>query len=239
MKVNTTSIIIIVIIIRLGIYLIYSHNKSNKIIITNPDNRNNNNNLHEYYQELQKQREEQILEALSTHRSESPIVSDKYVDPIKQNDMESLYDVLSYPQLRLPRDVLKKYEEYYEKNGNYPGIGKMTQPIFDNPVLNGVLIKQTDDREIFNEQTPITVPLFKLKSAKNVNRFFYYIIDQRYLSKLELKIPLDNIKINGIRYSNSDFYGLPELYDDDIIENIPIFPGSAFKVLLYKTHHFP
>ncbi len=86
---------------------------------------------------------------------------------------------------------------------------KQQQPLFDNPVLNGVLIKQVDENEPFSDNVPSSVPLFRVKSAKNTNRFFYYIVDQRYLSKLELKIPLDHIKVNGIRYNNADFYGLP------------------------------
>ncbi len=164
--------------------------------------------------------------------------SDPYSDPIKKQDLYGMYDHLTYPQMRLPREVLEKYNEYYERNGSYPPFGQSTQPLFDNPILNGFLIKQLDDNEPFSDVTA-PVPLFRVKSAKNTNRFFYYIIDQRSMSKLELKIPLDHIKINSIRHHNSDFYGLPELYDGDIIENIAIYPGTKFKVTLYKTYHFP
>ncbi|XWV24873.1 hypothetical protein QJ856_gp0910 [Tupanvirus deep ocean] len=165
--------------------------------------------------------------------------TDPYSDPIKKQDLYSMYDHLTYPQMRLPREVLDKYNEYHEKNGTYPPFGQATQPLFDNPILNGILIKQVDENEPFSDNVPSSVPLFRVKSAKNTNRFFYYIIDQRYMSKLELKIPLDHIKINGIRYNNADFYGLPEIYDGDCIENIPIYPGAKFKVTLYKTYHFP
>ena len=165
--------------------------------------------------------------------------ADPYSDPIKKQDLYGMYDPLTYPQLRLPRAVLEKYNEYNEKNGSYPPFGQGTQPLFDNPILNGILIKQVDENEPFYDNVPSSVPLFKVKSSKNTNRFFYYILDQRYLSKLELKIPLDHIKINGVRYNNADFYGLPELYDGDCIENIPIYPDSKFKVTLYKTYPFP
>lgn len=165
--------------------------------------------------------------------------NDPFSDPIKKQDLYTMYDPLTYPQLRLPRDVLEKYNEFYDKNGVYPPFNQSTQSLFDNPVLNGVLIKQVDENEPFQDNVPSSVPLFRVKSAKNSNRYFYYIIDQRYLSKIEPKIPLDHIKVNNIRYSNADFYGIPELFDGDIIENIPIYPGSKFKVTLYKTFHFP
>ncbi|AEQ32827.1 hypothetical protein [Acanthamoeba polyphaga mimivirus] len=165
--------------------------------------------------------------------------TDPYSDPIKKQDLYSINDPLTYPQLRLPREVLDKYNEYYEKNGSYPPFGQSTKPLFDNPILNGILIKQVDENEPFVDDVPGSVPLFRVKSSKNTNRFFYYILDQRYLSKVELKIPLDNIKINGVRYNNADFYGIPELYDGDMIESIPIYPSSKFRIQLYKTYHFP
>lgn len=166
-------------------------------------------------------------------------INDIYSDPIKKQDMYSMYDHLTYPQLRLPRDVLEKYNEYYQRTGSYPPFGQATQPVFDNPILNGILIKQCEENEPFHDNIPSTVPLFRVSSSKNVNRYFYYILDQRYLSKLELKIPLDHIKINNIKYNNADFYGLPEIFDGDIIEHIPIYPSAKFKVMLYKTYHFP
>ena len=151
-----------------------------------------------------------------------------------------MYDPLTYPQLRLPREVLEKYNEYFQRNGVYPPFGEATQPfLFDSPVLVGVLIKKVDENEPFADNVPSSVPLFRVKSSKNVNRFFYYVIDQRYLSKIESKIPLDGVKINGIRIHHADQYGIPELYDEDVLEDIPIFPFTKFKVMLYKTYHFP
>ncbi|BCS83252.1 hypothetical protein QLL95_gp0871 [Cotonvirus japonicus] len=165
--------------------------------------------------------------------------TDPYSDPIKKQDLYSMNDPLTYPQMRLPREILDKYNDYYEKNGTYPGFNQHTQPMFDNPILNGLLIKQVEENEPFTDNIPNSIPLFRVKSAKNTNRFFYYILDQRYSSKFELKIPLDNIKVNKVRYNQGDFYGIPELYDGDIIENIAIYPSSKFKILLYKTYHFP
>lgn len=166
--------------------------------------------------------------------------TDPYSDPIKKQDLYGMYDPLTYPQLRLPREVLQKYNEYYQKTGSNPPFNQSTQPyLFDNPILNGLLIKQTDDNEPFSDNVPSSIPLFKVKSSKNPNRFFYYILDQRYYSKVELKIPLDHVKVNGLRYNNADFYGLNELFDGDLIEDIVIYPGAKFKVLLYKTYTFP
>lgn len=165
---------------------------------------------------------------------------DPYSDAIKRQDLYSMYDPLTYPQLRLPRDVLEKYNEYYDKSGSYPPFGQATKPyLFDNPILNGILIKQVEENEPFYDHIPSSVPLFRVKSSKNTNRYFYYIVDQRYFSKVELKIPLDHVKVNGIRYNNADYYGLPELFDGDCIEHIPIYPYTRFKVMLYKTYHFP
>ena len=165
--------------------------------------------------------------------------NDPYSDPIKRQDLHGMYDPLTYPQLRLPREVLDKYNEYYERNGEYPNFNQHHKPMFDNPILNGILIKQIEPNEPFGDDIPTTIPLFKVKSQKNTNRFYYYILDQRTQSKLELKIPLDNVKVNGHRYNNGEFYGLPELYDDDIIENVIIFPNAKFKLMLYKTFSYP
>ncbi len=132
----------------------------------------------------------------------------------------------------------KKYQEYIDKHGGMP-YGQATRPLFDNPILNGFLTKQVEANEPFQDNVPMTIPLFRVKSAKNVNRFYYYITDQQGHGKLELKIPLDHVKINGARYNNADFYGLPEIYDGDIIENVPIYPNNKFRVTLYKVFHFP
>lgn len=165
---------------------------------------------------------------------------DPYSDAIKKQDLYTMYDPLTYPQLRLPREVLDRYNEYYERTGTYPAFNQATQPyLFDNPILNGILIKICEENEPFSNNVPNSVPLFRVRSAKNANRYFYYILDQRYLSKIEPKIPLDHVRVNGIYYPNADFYGIPELFDGDVIENISIFPGANFRVSLYKSYHFP
>lgn len=261
MAFNSSTIIIIIVVI-FAFYLIYSQNKQNNnqpIYVSGlpspqlsqlsqlPQLKQMPSGINDIPSDSSKssscQKCEQYKQILKHNAPATNITiendTDPYSDPIKKQDLYSIYDHLTYPQMRLPREVLDKYNEYYEKNGSYPPFGQTTQPLFDNPILNGVLIKQMDDNEPFNDNIPSSVPLFRVKSSKNTNRFFYYIIDQRYLSKLELKIPLDHIKINGVRYNNADFYGLPELYDGDIIENIPIYPTAKFKIFLYKTYHFP
>lgn len=244
------SAIIILIVVAFAFYLVYSQNNQTPYFhqalqmgnlrpqnmqppCPKCDHQNNQNQPLPPAQQPQQPQRPQVTNVMIDNDN------DPYSDPIKKQDMYSMYDPLTYPQLRLPREVLEKYNEYYERTGSYPPFGQATQPLFDNPVLNGVLIKQVDENEPFNDNVPSSVPLFRVKSSKNTNRFFYYIVDQRYLSKIELKIPLDHVKINCVRYNNADFYGLPELYDGDIIEHIPIYPGSKFKVMLYKTYHFP
>jgi len=165
---------------------------------------------------------------------------DPYSDAIKKQDLYTMYDPLTYPQMRLPREVLEKYTEYFERNGAYPPFGQATQPyLFDNPQMVGLLIRDVDLNEPFTDNTPNSVPLFRVKNSKNANRYFYYILDQRYLSKIEPKVPLDHVRVNGKRYNDADFYGLPELFDGDCIEDIAIFPFQKFHVTLYKTYHFP
>ena len=244
-----TCTIVIIIVIALAAYLIYSQNNQPKYIQMSGFNSNVN----------------QAAQVAATHASscqkcdlyknaliaaqanQGPQVTnvtvdhdtDPYSDSVKKQDLYSMHDPLTYPQMRLPREVLEKYNEYYEKHGSYPPFGQATQPLFDNPILNGVLIKQVDENEPFGDNVPSSVPLFRVKSAKNTNRFFYYVIDRSQNSKLELKIPLDHVKINNVRYNNADFYGLPEIYDGDCIENIPIYPNAKFNCTLYKQYHFP
>lgn len=226
-----SSNIIILVVIALALYLIYNNNKQSKNIVTQqtpkPQIITKCQDCEYYRKQLQKN-SNQIKQN-----------TEPYVDVIKRQDLHSMEDPLTYPQLRLPREVLHKYQEYYEKNGVQPPFGQATQGLFDTPLMNGVLIKQVEDNEPFSDNLPNAVPLIRVKSAKNTNRFFYYIIDQRYPSRIEIKIPLVDIIINGMKCDNADFYGLPELYDGDIIENIPIYPGSRFKVMLYKVYHFP
>lgn len=164
---------------------------------------------------------------------------DPYSDAIKRQDMYHMYDPLTYPQLRLPRDVLQKYGEYYKQHGVYPPFNYATQPeLFDNPIMVGYLQKNLTV-ETNDLNSPVTVPLFRVKSSKNANRYFYYIMDQRFPTKIDVKIPLDNVLVNGTKYTNSDYYGLPELFDDDTVDNIAIYPDTKYIVKLYKSYFFP
>lgn len=165
--------------------------------------------------------------------------NDPYSDAIKKQDYYAMNDPLTYPQLRLPREVLEKYQEYQERTGEPINFYQYHKPLFDNPILNGYMIKQSDANDPFTDTSPVTLPLFRMKNPKNTNRFFYYTIDQRNPTDLKLKIPLDGVKVNGKKYENSEFYGLPELYDGDIIEDIVIFPNTKFSLMLYKTHTHP
>src|SRR3984885_1770859 len=245
----SNSLIIIIAVLAFAFYLIYSNNHPSYQII--PQYMSQYHSIHNKSFE-DRSSNSQFPQHPPQHPPQQPLQqpnvinvavdggTDPYSDAIKKQDLYTMYDPLTYPQLRLPREVLDRYNEHYERTGTYPPFNQYTQPyLFDNPVLNGVLIKCTEDNEPFNDNIPSSVPLFRVKSSKNANRFFYYIIDQRYLSKVEPKIPLDHVRINGIRYDNADFYGIPELFDGDIIEHIPIYPDARFKITLYKTYHFP
>lgn len=243
------STIIIIIVVAFAFFLVWSQNNQQKYTPPTPTPQ-----MAQFKPRINQPQEpahcpkceiyrQQLSESQKMHPQITNVVidqeGDQYSDPIKKQDLYSMYDPLTYPQMRLPREVLDKYNDYYQKNGNYPPFNQATQPLFDNPILNGILIKQVDENEPFGDNVPNSIPLFRVKSAKNTNRFFYYIVDQRYLSKIELKIPLDHVKVNGVRYNNADFYGIPELYDGDIIENIPTYPNNKFRISLYKQYHFP
>lgn len=257
------SAIIIIIVVAFAFYLVYSQNKDSKHIVssyptTTAIRQENYQSLPcskcEKFELLSKAPKSEIGNSWMGGKQLSermpvaqPTVTnvvidndnDPYSDAIKKQDMYSMLDPLTYPQLRLPREVLEKYNEYYEKNGVHPPFNQATQPLFDNPILVGVLIKQVDENEPFSDNIPSSVPLFRVKSAKNTNRYFYYILDQQYFSKVEPKIPLYSVKINGVRHNNAEITGLPEIMHDDIIEHIPIYPRAKFKVLIYTTYHFP
>lgn len=165
---------------------------------------------------------------------------DPYADAIKRQDIYSIYDPLTYPQGRLPRDVLMQYNEYFRKRGDYPPFNEVTQPLlFDNATMVGVLIKKVCENEPFDDNVPSAVPLFKVKSMRNSNRFFYYIIYQGGVSRLEPKIPLDNVRVNGVCYRDAKDNGLPELYDGDVLEDVSVFPYTKFCVNLYRVYTFP
>jgi hypothetical protein len=168
---------------------------------------------------------------------------DPYSDHIKKQDLYYMMDPLTYPQQRLPRHVLEQYIKYYNENGKYPPFGFATQPyLFDNPVSVGYLMLMPDEMSgntDYDPRIPTSMPLFMIKSSKNNNRFFYYIIDQRPFNQINAKIPLDMVKVNGIKYNKADFYGIPELFDDDVVEDITIFPGKKFVAKIYKTYFFP
>jgi hypothetical protein len=164
--------------------------------------------------------------------------SDPYSDPIKKQDLYTMYDPLTYPQARLPREILEKYDEYYKKHGVYPNFGEHSKPLFDNATQCGVLVQHSDDEDIYNNSIA-SIPLFRLKNVKNNDRYYYYILDQRAAGKLEPKIPLDELKINDRSWKDGKVRGLPEITDGDIIKGIPIHPSQKFKAVIYAMQHFP
>lgn len=226
---NSTQLIILLFFAGIVIYLIYNENNQTPIIkkiyvpvrqnipITPPQHQQSEVNRIEITQ--------------------SP-PENLYTDPIKRQDLYHLYDPLTYPQTRLPRDILHRYQQYHREHGVYPPFNYATQPeLFDNPIDVGFMTKDPDSDTIDN--VPNALPLFRVKSVKNANRFHYYTLDQRFGTKIDVKIPFDNVTVNGTKYSNSDYYGIPELFDDDTIEGVSVFPNTKFRVKIYKTYHFP
>jgi hypothetical protein len=242
MELNNTvvTLIIIIIVVIFVFYLIYSQNSTKRNISDKLVEMNSSLRPGEKCENCK--RPEKVIEKMEQPNVTSITIdtnNDPYSDFIKKQDLYAMKDPLTYPQMRLPREVLEKYKEYFEKNGVYPPFNEATQPLFDNSMLNGFLAKLDNENEPFNDNFPNAVPLFRLKSPTNTNRFYYYIIDQKNNSNIMLKIPLDAVKINGTRYNNAETYGIPELYDGDIIENISVYPRTKFKTVVYKTGHFP
>lgn len=256
--VSCSSAIIIVIIVAVIAYLIYSQNNEKisfnnfKQIGSKNNSESNNASVSGHTStctkcDVNEKKMNDLIESLkqSHVNPETKIfidnASDPYSDAIKKQDAYSMNDVLTYPQMRLSREVLEKYNEYFDKHGSYPAFGQSTQPLFDNPVLNGYLVRYQDESDPFAQSStiPNTMPLFRVPSAKHKNRFYYYTVEQRYPNQLQLKITLDNIRVNGKRYDVSGYDGLPELSDGDIISDILPYPGAKFIVKLYKIYHFP
>lgn len=265
MKLSNANIMIIVVVI-FAFYLIYSQNNQPKYLapapihnmahfdpaltVNNDEARNKNNDYRVH---------KKSLYATSTPSTPpcpppaaaAPVAApvaepqaeeraDPYSDPIKRQDLYGMSDPLTFPQMRLSREILEKYQKYQQEHGNRAPFGIMTRPMFDNPQLNGFLMRQQDENEPFPDANiPPFLPLFRMKSVKSSNRFFYYVIDPRFSGKIEYKFSLNNVKVNGVRQYGAESYGLAELFEEDIVENVVPYTGAKFKVTLYPTHHFP
>jgi hypothetical protein len=226
---NSTQMIIIVFLAGVVIYLIYSENNQKPLI----------QKIHvpvpQKCPSIAPGVPKKVTHQINVN---STPPEDIYADPIKRQDLYHLYDPLTYPQTRLPRDILHRYQQYFKENGVYPPFNYATQPeLFDNPIHVGFLTRDPDTETVDN--VPNALPLFRVKSTKNANRYHYYTLDQRYGTKIDVKIPFDDVEVNGQKYHNSDYYGIPELFDDDTIKGISVFPNTLFRVKIYKTYHFP
>lgn len=231
MSIPTPVVALIILAVLVVVYIVYSK-KTSKYSIPNYQ--------HAPIREITPPVQESMTEVhtcveCARRREESPV--EQFSDAIKRQDEISMVDPLIYPQTRLPRDVLEQYREFYNRQGVLPPFNQATQPyLFDNPIMNGFLMKATDEN--IKDGNPQSVPLFRLKSTRNNNRYFYYTMDQRQHG-IPVKIPLDNICVNGRHTHGSEDYGIDELFTDDEITNIDIFPGSTYYVKIYKGSAFP
>lgn len=250
MELNYNIVILILVLTIIGV-LVYSYNTGNNIVyVQAPSNSPNSSNPPNSSRDMSREQYIEMMNRLNDIKNQPPQMmrqdiiitrdDDPYSDHIKKQDLHNMLDPLTYPQQRLPRHVLEQYTKYFGENGRYPPFGFATQPqLFDNPTSVGYLMLVRDQDLPYDPLIPTSIPLFMIRSSKNNNRYFYYIIDQRPLNQINAKIPLDNVRINGIKYPKADFYGIPELYDDDIVEDINIYPGKKFTSKIYKTYFFP
>jgi hypothetical protein len=96
-----------------------------------------------------------------------------------------------------------------------------------------------NDNNVVFQEAPYTIPLFRVKSAKNTNRYYYYTIDQKYFGKFQTKIPFVKVVLNGKFYNNADEYGIDEVFDHDTMEIKNIYPGIIYRATIYRQNHFP
>lgn len=172
-------------------------------------------------------------------------------DPIKMQDDQFVRDNLIYPMKRPNREVLEQIARYMGESGyayptagyptgkptGYPPWHNLTQPGFiDNPKMVGYLTKM--DLTPY-EDTQQSIPLFEMKSPRNANRYFYYIVDQKNRGDIGVKVVFENITVNGRSTRNADENGIDEIQNGDIIEGVQIYPGVKFKANIYRSSIFP
>jgi len=95
------------------------------------------------------------------------------------------------------------------------------------------------DNNVVFQEAPYNMPLFRVKSAKNNNRYYYYTIEQKYFGKFQTKIPFVKVVLNGKYYNNADEYGIDEVFDHDTMEIKNIYPGIIYRATIYRQNHFP
>lgn len=97
-------------------------------------------------------------------------------------------------------------------------------------ILHGVLITQNNTP---NETVSHTLPLFKTKLPDQNNSHTYYVIDKENSAT---HVILNHLKINNVPYDSQIDRHLPVIRNNDMIEDIPDYPNTKFKVMLYKTY---
>ncbi len=147
-----------------------------------------------------------------------------FKDKITREDNEQINNPLKYPYTRLPRYILDQYKDsgFYESGA----FGSASNYFDDSEKIVGNLIVDANYPSF---------PLFEKPSATNRERYFYYTIDTRLTNDYKIKIPLNNIKVNGRQRNNVVENGIEQLNNDDSIEifdyNFP--PNTVFSVKLY------
>lgn len=152
-----------------------------------------------------------------------------YVDPVTREDEKQVHDDLTYPYTRLPRYIIdqNKMTGFYESGafGSASNYFDDTEKIVGNIIL---------DPTVQGQNLP-AFPIYEKPSATNRDRYFYYIIDTRLQNNHKIKVPLDNIVVNGRTINNAVDNGIDQLMTDDSLEilNFNFAPGTLFRAKLY------
>lgn len=144
----------------------------------------------------------------------------------KKEDDNILNNPLQYPYTRLPNRIIDQYKRsgFYESGA----FGNATNYFGDSEKIVGNLIAEPNSNIS-------ALPLFEKASGLHRDRYFYYTIDTRLSNNYKIKIPMNNLIINGKIRKNIIDNGIDEIMDGDEIEildhNFP--PGTIFTAKLY------
>lgn len=150
-------------------------------------------------------------------------------DQVTYEDERQVNDPLTYPYTRLPRYIIdqNKSSGFYESGA----FGSASNYFDDSEKIIGNLILDPTNQTL---EYP-AFPIYEKPSATNRDKYFYYIIDTRLQNNYKIKVPMNNITVNGrVRYNVIE-NGIDQLNNDDvvIINDFNFPPNTEFIVKLY------